>query len=232
MPNPALTRNKMGWHARELSPLSLRFVEFCRANPGIRVLDIGAGGGLAAHAAHAAGARVVAVDLEPLEGPFEVRLARFPAGTVFDSGSFDAVHAASVFHFLTGNQFAHGLRNIANWLRPGGKLFAQTATPYQQPFASFIAEFEQRKAESAKYPGWIAKASQWSAHKRLGNMPASLHLFDDQTMRAALQQAGLEVESCELHRRPDLDPSLWLDGRETLSVVAAMRPIANEWDVA
>ena len=211
----------MGWHAASLSELSEAFAAAC--GPGLRVLDIGSGSGIAARAALAAGAIVTAndVDTSALDAPgAKIIQARFPRELHFENGSFDLVHAASVFHFLTGNQVAYGLRSIRRWLRPGGRLFLQAATPYQPPFAPFIAEFELRKTAGAQWPGWIEKTAAWSTHKRLGNMPASVHLFDDTTLARYVEEAGLVVESARLFRRADLNPSLFLDGRETVALIA------------
>lgn len=221
MPNPALTRNKMGWHAASLSALSEAFAGAC--GPGARALDIGSGSGIAARAALAAGAVVTANDIDTtaLDAPgARIVSARFPRELHFEDGSFDLVHAASVFHFLTGNQVAYGLRSIRRWLRPGGRLFVQAATPYQAAFAPFIAEFERRKGAGLQWPGWIEKTAVWSTHKRLGNMPSSVHLFDDATLARYAEEAGLQVESARPFRRADLNPSLFLDGRETVGLIA------------
>lgn len=211
----------MGWHAASLSALSEEFVAACR--PGVRVLDIGAGSGIASRSALEAGAMVTAndIDASAIVAPGAVIVpARFPRDLHFEDSSFDLVHAASVFHFLTGNQVAYGLRSIRRWLRPGGRLYVQAATPYQLPFASFVTEFEHRKSAGEKWPGWIEKTAAWSTHKRLGNMPASVHLFDHVTLARYAEEAGFQVESARLFRRADLNPSLFLDGRETVALVA------------
>ena len=51
-------------------------------------------------------------------------------------------------------------------------------------------------------------------------MPASVHLFDDTTLARYVEEAGLVVESARLFRRADLNPSLFLDGRETVALIA------------
>jgi len=209
----------MGWEARELNALSRMFAEFCR--PGMAVLDIGAAEGLASRAAVAAGARVFANDLRAVEIPGTVaKPGRFPREIAFDPESLDAVHASSVFHFLSGKELDRGFRLIARWLRPGGKLFALAASPYQAPFLEFVPEYERRVATGERWPGWVEKIARYSAHRKLGQMPGSIHLLDDRVLRREAEAAGLAVERAFLYRRDDLPRSLHLDGRESVGFVA------------
>lgn len=213
----------MGWAATQLSPLSETFVAFSSQAPG-PVLDIGGAPGLASLAALKAGAEVIANDLEaalfPSEARFRIVTGRFPGGLHFDPSTLGAVHASNVFHFLTGNQLDAGLRAIANWLHPGGKLFVQTSTPYQAPFAAFVPEYERRLAAGVKWPGWLAKVGEFATHRQLGQMPRSLHLLDDVMLSRAATAAGLAVERAWVYRRPDFPRTLHLDGRESAALIA------------
>jgi SAM-dependent methyltransferase len=216
----------MGWASTQLSPLTEAFVAFAATAPA-PVLDIGGAPGLAAAAALVAGAEVIANDLDAgllTELAPSVRLrivpGRFPREMHFDPETLGAVHASSVFHFLTGNQLDAGLRAISNWLRPGGKLFVQTSTPYQLPFAAFIPEYERRLAGGVKWPGWLAKAGEFAVHRQMGQMPGSLHLLDEVVLSRAALNAGLQVERAWLYRRPDFPRTLCLDGRESAALIA------------
>jgi SAM-dependent methyltransferase len=214
----------MGWSSDQLSPLSALFVEFSRGCEAA-VLDIGAGLGAASMAALAAGATVIANDLD--DGPLqhlserlEVRAGRFPRELHFEPESLAAVHASNVFHFLTGNQLESGFRAIARWLQPGGQVFIQAATPFQAPFAAFISEYERRLAAGVKWPGWIPKISVYSSHRQLSQMPRSLHLLDDTILTRTALAAGLGIERAWLFRRADLPATLHLDGRESVALIA------------
>lgn len=232
-----LTRNRMGWISREPSPLSLQFVEFCGGREGalrdLPVLDVGAAIGVVSRAALRTGARVIANDideaaLETLWGDvvecererLEIRRGRFPGEIEFPSGSLAAVHASNVVHFLRGSELDRGFREVARWLSPGGRLFVQAATPYQAPFAAFLAEYERRRREGVEWPGWIEKISVYSSHRQLSQMPRSIHLLDDAVLAGAVGKAGLRVDRSWLYTRPDLPGQLRLDGRETAALVA------------
>jgi polyketide synthase PksL len=242
-PKQIITKNQMGWASEQLNDVSREFVEFCRTGFCSRedsaALDIGAAFGVATMAALRAGAFVVANDLdeahlgelrrrvladaelgEPAMARLRIRPARFPRDVWFSDGTLGAVHASNVFHFLTGNQLERGMRWIAGWLRPGGKLFVHATTPYQTAFAPYIPEFERRLAAGDRWPGWIPKLSEWSSHKKFSQMPRSVHLLDDRILRREAEAAGLVVERVWLYCRADHPVSLRLDGRENVGLVA------------
>jgi SAM-dependent methyltransferase len=231
-PRRRLTRNRMGWVSEQLSPLTTLFVDFC-SDSSAPVLDIGAAFGAASLAALRKGAIVIANDLDPAhlaelerrtppaDRPrLHLKPGRFPRELHFEPATLAAVHASNVFHFLTGNQLEQGVRAIARWLRPGGKLFVQAATPYQAPFAAFIPEYEARLARRDRWPGWIPRLSLWSSHRQISQMPRSIHLLDDAVLTRVAENAGLTVERAWLYQRPDLPATLRLDGRETAGLIA------------
>lgn len=222
----------MGWASESLNAISASFVEFAAHAPA-PVLDIGAAFGTATLAALNAGAAVIANDLDsehlrilesrvPPEHRARLTLkpGKFPRDLAFNPESLTAVLASNVFHFLTGRQIHSGLRLIASWLQPGGKLFVHASTPFQSPFTAFLPEYERRLAANEPWPGFIAKISQWSKHRKLSVMPASIHLLDDCVLRRAAQDAGLTVEEAFLYRRADLGHGLALDGRESVGLIA------------
>lgn len=226
------TQNRTGWASNQLNEVSERFVVHCRfvARP---VLDIGAAFGMATLAALDAGATVYANDLDPahlaqiatsapqaLSDKLILLPGRFPHDLHFAENSLDAVHASNVFHFLTGPQLARGLKSIAHWLAPGGKLFILAATPWQKPWERFVPVFEARRAESDVWPGWMERTADYSSHRRLGQIPSSIHLLDDETLRRAVEAAGLAVTETTLYRRGDLPASLFHDGRECVALIA------------
>jgi SAM-dependent methyltransferase len=230
----------MGWISDVLGPVSVMFVEFCATGfcgQQTPALDVGAASGAASEAALRAGAWVIANDLDaaPLmelerrvrrdcteseQARLSVQPGRFPREPHFEPASLGALHACNVFHFLTGNQLALGVEKAARWLRPGGKLFVQAATPFQAPFEAFLPEYERRVARGEKWPGWVEKIGAYSKHRLLGQMPRALHLLDDVVLARVCSGAGLEVERAWLYRREDLPASLHLDGRESVGLVA------------
>lgn len=219
------TRNRMGWTSNQLNELSERFVEFCRTAT-LPVLDIGTAYGIAALAAAEAGATVIANDLDaehlaelaPRPG-LSTLAGRFPDYDL-PPASLSAVHASNVLHFLTGPELTLGAAKIADWLAPGGRLFVHAGTPYQGPFAAFVPEYEARVARREAWPGYIADTKAVSSHRRLGQIPRSIHLLDSQVLRRVFEEAGLVVDEVGYYRRRDLPRSMYFNGREGVALLA------------
>ncbi len=239
MPEPhrrQATRNRMGWTSNQLNALSQMFVDFC-GQSSRPALDIGAAYGVASLAALAKGARVIANDLDAghleelasvagSEPRLQLLPGRFPD---FDlpPASLSAVHASNVLHFLTGDELTLGATKIAQWLAPGGKLFVHAGTPYQQPFSLFIPQYEQRVAAGESWPGYVSDTREVSTHRRLGQIPRSIHLLDAQVLRRVFEDAGLTMEKVWYYRRHDLPRSMHHDGREGVAFLALQSSVST-----
>ena len=220
----------MGWTSNQLNALSQLFVDFC-GSISLPVLDLGAAYGVATLPALAAGAHVIANDLDTehlaelaLLAGAQPRLqllpGRFPDQLDLPPDSLGAVHASNVLHFLDGEELTLGATKVAKWLAPGGRLFVHAGTPYQQPFSRFIPQYEQRVAAGAPWPGYVVDTKEISSHRRLSQIPPSIHLLDAQVLTRVFQGAGLTVDRVWLYRRHDLPLSMHLDGREGVALLA------------
>ncbi|MFN0105305.1 MAG: class I SAM-dependent methyltransferase [Bryobacteraceae bacterium] len=230
------THNQTGWASNQLNEVSELFVAFSR-RATLPVLDIGAAFGIASLAALDTGATVIANDLDSshlsaiadaANPEYASRLVlipgRFPGHLKFPESSLSAVHASNVLHFLTGSQIEEGFADIVLWLAPGGKLFVQASTPWQRPFRAFVPVFQARREAGETWPGWLENTTEYSTHRKLGQIPSSLHLLDDVTLRRQAETAGLTVEDAWLYRRRDLPASLFFDGRECAGLIARKCP--------
>ncbi len=225
------TRNRTGWTSNVLNEVAEMFVEAC--GPGVSALEIGAAYGVATLPALARGAKVLANDLDPVhldrlwnECPpanrerLTLLAARFPRNVKLPGEAFDLALASNVFHFFTGRQMETGAESLRYWLRPGGRVFVQAATPYMAPFQDFLPEYERRREDGIYFPGWIENTREYSRHGRLGEIPKSIHLLDEEVLARVFTAAGFEIERCWLYRRRDFPPTLYLDGRESVGLVA------------
>lgn len=221
----------MGWVSGEISELSKAWAEDCRWAGGAPVLDIGSAFGAASLAALRAGATVVANDLDAghlfelqrLAGPAArliLKPGHFPKQIDFEAGSLHSVHISNVAHFLSGKLLEQGIRMIARWLRPGGRLFLQAVTPFQSVFLGFLPEYERRVRSGVRWPGYIPKVSAYARHRQFSQMPRSVHLLDEPVLRRTAREAGLAIERCWYFRRADQPRELLLDGRESVGLIA------------
>jgi len=226
---PLVMMNRMGRTSNELNEVNRLFVDFA---PRARapVLDIGSGYGIAALAAFDAGARVIAndVDLRHLEiirakapHPIETIAARFPDDLDFPPASLGAIHAANILHFLTGEELLLAARKMHEWLRPGGKVFTITGTPYVRTLEAFIPTYKQRKRSGQPWPGEIANVREWSTHPTIDELPDFVHFLDDETVSIPFAAAGFIIEKVEMFERRNLPEYLAYEGRENVALVAA-----------
>ena len=231
-PSRLTTLNRMGRTSAHPNEYSLEFIEFA-ASCALPALDIGAAFGVATIPALAAGATVIANDLEPqhlaiLRDRTPARdvqrlvLAhgRFPDDLEFAPNSLGAVHASNVLNFLRGSEIQRGAELIAEWLAPAGRVFIVAGTPYARNVEATIAKYESRKRSGIVWPGEFEPIQAFSSDATLDVLPGFLHLLDDEVLIDVLARVGLIIERAELFERANLPAYLRLDGRENVGVVA------------
>lgn len=202
------TLNSTGWMTLELDPISRQFVDFagrCKDE----CLDIGCAYGVATLPALAAGARILACDMEAQH--LEILMQRTPnkdrsrlrtqAGTMpavnFPNASFGAILSARALHFLTGADVTRTIRDMARWLKPGGRLFLVIDSPYGGPWSVRAADYERRKAAGEPWPAFIADFREVLAPDVPANKhPPFINPMDPDILEREVSGAGLEVREC------------------------------------
>ena len=206
LPGAVPTLNGRGFMLEALDEYADEFAHAAAAGSG-ESLDIGCAYGVATLAALRRGARICASDMEPqhlalLEQrtPADQRgRLRTVAGTLpavtFPDGSFDAILASRVIHFLAGDDIRITVAAMTRWLRPGGRLFLVVDTPYMPSWSQIVPAYESAKAAGEPWPGYIADFSSAIARSP-GSMPgpAFLNTLDPDILARECDIAGLEVE--------------------------------------
>ncbi|MGH9104190.1 MAG: class I SAM-dependent methyltransferase [Acidimicrobiales bacterium] len=145
------------------------------ASPGLDVLDVGVGTGIAARQFQAAGARVLGVDVDARMADFarrhgtEVEVGAFE-GWEPDGRSFDLVIAGQTWHWIDP---VAGAAKAAQALRPGGRLAvfwnafepppalaAATAEVYRQAMPTRPAGSSRARSAADGYSLMAAKAAE------------------------------------------------------------------------
>jgi SAM-dependent methyltransferase len=226
------TINKMGYMMQESDPYRDAFIEYAKTAQA-PLLDIGAAYGIATIAAIKNGATVIANDLEPvhleilqqeipqyLKSQLRCYLGHFPSETSFESESLSGVLIAQVMHFLTGNDITEGLNKIYQWLKPGGKIFVVTASPYMKMVQKNIPIYEQKKALGNPWPGLIFDMHNYYSSRHNNQIPNFLHFMDQDILNKVVTEAGFVIEKISTFSRIDFDEEVRLDGRENVGVIA------------
>ena len=159
----------------------------------------------------------------------------FPEDFNFAKDSLDAIHISHLLEYLSGDEVEQGLKKCLEWLRPSAKLFILTYSIFILELNNdkFKAEYKQRKSMGAKWPGYLEnyddycteedhddKASQTPADA--AEFPPSLHLFELEVLKTALEQIGFKIESASYFdgKENGAVSETWLNGQEYLGIVA------------
>lgn len=215
------TLNGTGAMTTVLPACSQLFVEAAATAEG-PVMDMGCAYGVATVAALEQGAQVLAVDIEEqhlrilsagvapqLRARLSTQAGALP-GIDFAPGSFQAIHAARILHFLPPQAFRESIRKMAQWLAPGGRLFLICDSPYFPHWAARVDEYERLSAQGEEWPGYIADIAgyfrsrvQASASNAIDsgshasdalNGTPLINLVDPETLARECRLAGLQIE--------------------------------------
>jgi SAM-dependent methyltransferase len=202
------TLNKTGWMTEALDAYSQDFTLYAGeiGSAGAEALDIGCAYGVATLAALAEGARICACDIEP--GHLEILDKRVPEdardryrslpGALpdvdFPSGTFGAVIAARVLHFLDGPQIEKTVEKMYHWLKPGGRLYLVADTPYTGPWYIHADRYQQRKAAGEPWPGLVDDyAGLLPAGTDPEGHPRFINPLDPDILERVCRAAGLDI---------------------------------------
>lgn len=202
------TLNRKGFMNETLNQVSEAFVSFA-ASCDTQLLDMGCAYGVATLPALAAGANVTACDMDA--GHVEILQSLVPqdqraqftpcVGEMskidFIRETFGAVHCSRLVHFLTPDDTRLAFEQMAKWLRPGGKLFLVSDTPYAGYWSATVPEYLERKDAGADWPGFIADTRPLlrpDSRKAKSDGPFHLNPLDPDILVREVERAGLTVE--------------------------------------
>jgi SAM-dependent methyltransferase len=168
-------------------------------------LDIGCAYGIAMLAALEQGARLLAADLDArhLEilagrtptahrGWLRTQVASLP-GADFAPGSFGAIFAAWVLHFLPPADVVLTLHKMFRWLEPGGRLYVVCDSPYVGPWRDAAPEYERRKSLGCPWPGLVIDYHRYLPEKSRATAPSFMHPMDPDVLSRVCGKLGFEV---------------------------------------
>lgn len=226
------TLNGMGHSIAELTEYSEAFLDFAPIASG-PVLDIGAAFGVASLPALERGAEVIINDMaqehldviaskmpDHLKSRVFYRQGRVPDDLMFKPQSLGAIHSSQVFHFLSGEELMRMFDLMFTWLKPKGKIFVITGTPYVHILRKFIPIYEQRKSEGVRWPGELPSLKMYTSHPVSDDNPSFCHFLDDTILGRTAREAGFIVEKLSLFDRGDLPDHIKWDGRENVGLIA------------
>ncbi|MBA3814663.1 MAG: MFS transporter [Alphaproteobacteria bacterium] len=226
-----ITLNKQGYMLTNLHEYSQAFVDFSPAAPG-PVLDIGAAYGVASIPALQAGAHVIANDMDirhlkilEQNAPesslkrLELRAGRIPGEVSFSENSLGAVLASGVLHFLPGDEMIDAIDQIFKWLKPGGKFFFASSTPYANLYHDFMPLYLERKKSGQRWPGIIENTGIYApniAHE----IPEFVNLVDLDLIESILLNSGFTIEKISFFNISKIANDINSEGNGVLGAIA------------
>lgn len=225
------TLNQQGYMLPNLHEYSRAFVDFTPIAPG-PALDIGATYGVATIPALQKGAYVIANDLdnrhlEILEKntptcyrkKLELKCGRIPGEVDFLENSLGAVLASGVLHFLPGEDLVTAVKQIYKWLKPGGKFFFASPTPYAKLYHKFLPFYLKRKEERALWPGLIEDTSYYLP-SMADQIPKFINLIDKDIFTKILLDSGFVIEKMTFFTIDKITNDINSEGNDILGVIA------------
>ena len=197
--------NGRGFIEQDLNNISKSFVEESSELEGLS-LDVGCAYGIASIAALKKGSKVLASDMdqahldillketpEELKDNLTTKLGTLP-NIDFKNESFIAIHCSRCLHFLTPNELIETLRNMYNWIQPGGRIYLITDTCYSGPWKNYLPEFEKKLEAGDPFPGFIENVLDCLPIPRLPKgMTPHMNCLDPDTLSRECKSAGFEI---------------------------------------
>jgi SAM-dependent methyltransferase len=222
------THNEFGWTSKVPNQITCQWLDFIRGAQWqpLRVLDVGAGFGVATVPALKAGAIVIANDIETghldairkeasdlgYGDRLETVVARFPDG--LDFSGLDAIHCSNVLHFLRGEEIVHGAVRMHSWLKSGGKTFIQVGTVYGGHIKRLLPQFEENRTKGVKWAGETDRAREFVLPEFRMATPEFMNYLDGPPLIEAFEAAGFQTEKAWYYTRTALPDVFVNDGRE------------------
>jgi SAM-dependent methyltransferase len=233
MPNMQPTMNQTGFMFKVLDEFADDFIQ-CAGQSEAPVLDLGCAYGVATIPALEAGGTVTACDPEPqhldilVENTPEELRSRLTCVTGllpdidFPPESFAAILCSRVLHFLDGSAVDQSVRKMYAWLKPGGRVYLVTDTPYGI-WRKMIPIFEDKKARGARWPGIMIGLENYLPvvpKDRPVHGPPFMNLLDPDLLERTCREAGFDVQRASFIDRSDFSGSGRMDGRENAGILA------------
>lgn len=224
------TLNCMGYMTPTLDHIQEAFIEHCSMNHSGHYLDIGCGFGLATLPVIEKGCHIIACDLESKHlkvlnenvseknrNLLTVMTGHFPDELTFPKNHFDGINFSMVLHFFSPNRIEKVFQELFFCLKPGGRLFLTTSSPYQGVLSSFIPVYEQKRLVE-EWPGYIPDISKYVPH-RAHLLPKENIVFCIHELRRLASKFNFHIVEATFFSRESIPLDLSLDGREYSGII-------------
>jgi SAM-dependent methyltransferase len=220
----------MGYMSPALDEIQEAFVKYCTMNRSGQFLDIGCGFGVATLPVIEEGCQIIGCDLEPKHLDFlkervsvekhsllTLMPGHFPNNLTFPENVFDGINLSMVLHFYRPPEIGKVFKEIFFSLKPGGRLFLTTSSPYQRVLSPFVPIYEtQRLVE--EWPGYISNIADYVPH-RAHLLPKENIVFCIHELGRLASKFNFHIIEATFFSREGIPEDLSLDGREYSGII-------------
>ena len=139
------------------------------------------------------------------------------------SDRYDAILVERVFQFLSPTQLESALDHIEALLKPGGRVYIATLSPYIKPYQAFLVNYQRLMAEGRPFPGYI------TIHQN-HEEPLSFLLLETQSLKPLFETRHFKILEAKLFPSSYQSPEWSLDGRENTLLIAEKPVVAGDPD--
>ncbi|UII21392.1 class I SAM-dependent methyltransferase [Fulvivirga ligni] len=226
------TQNKRGF-TYNLPDIGQQFIDEAVLDQG-PVLDVGAAYGVATLPALEKGLQVVALDInkehlrylkantpQPHAHRLETVESNFPY-IDFPHNYFQSIYISQVFPFLKPFEIVSAAKKLHAWLKPGGKLYVVSFTPYLRHCESYLEIYHLKKEKDEPWAGYIECLPEFSKNNPVAaELPESINHVDEDDLRRVFSPF-FSIEQLYLFgdARNELPEWIKYDDRERVGMVA------------
>lgn len=205
--NRLKTNNHMGF--AHITPLKAtqELYKLAREQKGIYG-DIGAAYGVDTLQLLEEGARVVAIDLDQSHldilkdqlneeqlSRLDIRCQRFPEEVHLEKDSYDGLLLSRILIFLTPENLDTALTHVYQALKPGGRVFIITVSPFSEKWDGVASAFKEHKKILPKEPFYVTNLWDLVPFTQ-AFLPPAIQLFDQKSLMNVLEKVGFSIIEC------------------------------------
>jgi len=155
------------------------------------------------------------------QGRLKLLLGGFPNLDTSSIPPLDAVHAAWVLHFMSGEEAEATAYQLFQHLKSGGRVYASVAPLYANEWPGLEAEIGKRKQHDLAYPGFFENTDEfdnWS-HDNTRPAPTKFHFFDEESFKRVFESQGFNVIDSFWFTRPSTNADSPVDAKKDLGII-------------
>lgn len=135
---------------------------------------------------------------------------------------FSGILPSGVLHYLHPLEVLPAFKRVFDLLKPGGKFFFHTSTPYIKVFEKFYPIYEENLRRGDLFPGHILNPGKY-VPSRKNYLPKSLILMDQKTVEHLMKKAGFHIESLSFVEMSNCPEDFQGSGKEYIGVIGVKK---------